>query len=382
MLTYRTAGESHGKAVVAIVEGLPAGMKADLKLVDGELKRRQGGHGRGARMSLEADRVKVLAGLRRGVTLGSPVVLVVSNRDFRLDDFRRCPPLYQPRPGHGDLAGGLKYLTADMRGILERASARETAARVAAGAFVRPLLGAVGIGVLAHVVSIGGVECRRRPAPASWRRARDRSPVYALDARAGEAMMAAIDVARRAGDTLGGVIEVVASGVPVGLGSHVAADRRLDARLASALMSIQAIKGVEVGLGFAAALLPGSTVHDEILFNASKRGGPDLGFSRRTNNAGGIEAGISNGQPIVVRAAMKPIATLGAPLASIDLRTKRAARAAEERSDVCAVPAASVVAENAVAFELARALLEKTGGDTMAEVEANLANYLRLASLI
>ena len=379
MLSYRTAGESHGRAVLAIVEGLPAGMKADLKLVDGELARRQGGYGRGGRMKIEADRVQVLAGLRRGVTLGSPVVLMVANRDFRIDDLRRCPPLYQPRPGHGDLAGGLKFLTADMRGILERASARETAARTAAGAFVRPLLGAAGIDVLAHVVSIGGVECRRQPAPASWRRARDRSPVYTLDARAGEAMMAAIDVARRAGDTLGGIIEIVATGVPVGLGSHVSADRRLDARLAAALVSIQAIKGVEIGLAFAAALLPGSKVHDEILFNASKRGGPDLGFSRPANNAGGIEAGISNGQPIVVRAAMKPIATLGKPLASVDVRRKRPARAAQERSDICAVPAASVVGENVVAFELAAALLEKTGGDSLAEVKANLATFLAFA---
>ena len=379
MLTCRTAGESHGPMVLALIEGFPAGVRADLKRVNVELRRRQGGYGRGGRMRIEADAVQVLAGLRRGRTLGSPIVLAVPNRDARIDDLKRTPALHRPRPGHGDLAGGLKLLDADMRGILERASARETAARTAAGAFVRSLLEEVGIDVFAHVLAVGDVPAEKRPARPTWRRTRDRSGLYTLDPTADKAMVAAIDAAKAAGDTLGGVIEAVATGVPPGLGSHVSPDRRLDARLAAALMGIQAIKGVEIGLGFEAARLPGSKVHDPIAYDARKRRASHLGYVRGSNGAGGIEAGISNGQPIVLRAAMKPIATLGRPLASIDMRTKRPAKAATERSDVCAVPAASVVAENVVAFELARALLEKTGGDCLAEVTANLKTFLRLA---
>jgi len=379
MLTYRTAGESHGKAILALIEGFPAGVRADLAFVNAELARRQGGYGRGGRMKIETDTVEVLAGLRRGLTLGSPIALSVANRDCRIDDLKRSPRVHRARPGHGDLAGGLKYLTADMRNILERASARETVGRVAAGAFVRALLDETGIDVFAHVVAVGDVRADKRPASASWRRLRNRSPLYSLDSQADKRMVSAVDAAKEAGDTLGGVIQVVATGVPVALGSHVSADRRLDGRLAAALMSIPAIKGVEIGPAFEAARLPGSRVHDQIAFRASRRTAADLGYARRSNNAGGIEAGISNGQPIIVRAAMKPIATLGRPLASVDIRSKRPAKAARERSDVCAVPAASVVCENAVAFELARALLEKTGGDTLAEVKANLKTFLRLA---
>jgi chorismate synthase len=379
MLTYRTAGESHGKAMLAIIEGFPAGVRADLKFVDRELARRQGGYGRGGRMKIETDRVEVLAGLRRGVTLGSPIVLQVTNRDFRIDDLKRTPSLYQPRPGHGDLAGAIKYLTPDVRNILERASARETAARVAAGSFVRSLLREAGIEVFAHVVSVGAVRANHLPAKAAWGKIRDKSPLYCLDDEAEGEMIAAIDAAREAGDTLGGIIEVIATAVPPGLGSHVAADRRLDGRLAAALMSIQGIKGVEIGLGFEAARLPGSQVHDAILYRPAERRSATLGYARTTNGAGGLEAGISNGQSIVVRAAMKPIATLAQPLASIDLRTKRAVKAAYERSDFCAVPAASVVGENAVAFELAAALLEKTGGDSLAEVKGNRGAFLKLA---
>jgi chorismate synthase len=383
MLSYRTAGESHGKAVLAIIEGFPAGVRADLKLVDTELARRQGGYGRGGRMKIEQDRVEVLSGVRRGTTLGSPIVLQIANRDCRIDDLKRTPPLFQPRPGHGDLAGAIKYLNLDMRNILERASARETAARVAAGSFVRSLLDEVGIDVFAYVISVGAVHCGPPAAgPKSWKRVRDKSPLYCLDPRAAREMMAAIDAARQAGDTLGGIFNITATGVPMGLGSHVSADRRLDGRLAAALMSIQAIKGVEIGLGFCAAQLPGSQVHDGILYHPATRHTSDLGYARASNFAGGIEAGMTNGQPIQLCAAMKPIATLGRPLPSIDIRTKRAARAGHERSDVCAVPAASVVGENAVAFELARALLEKTGGDTLAEVKANLANYLKMARQI
>jgi len=380
MLTYRTAGESHGKAVLALIEGFPAGVRTDLGFVNAELARRQGGYGRGGRMKIETDTVQVLAGLRRGVTLGSPIALLVANRDARIDDLKRSPRVHRARPGHGDLAGGLKYLTADMRNTLERASARETAGRVAAGAFVRALLNQTDIDVFAHVVAVGDVQAMGRPDDAtSWPRVRKGSPLYSLDPKADKRMVSAIDAAREAGDTLGGVIEVVATGVPVGLGSHVSADRRLDGRLAAALMSIPAIKGVEIGLGFEAAARPGSRVHDPIAFKPRRRTTADLGYARGSNNAGGIEAGISNGQPIVVRAAMKPIATLGRPLASVDIRTKRPAKAAQERSDVCAAAAASVVCENAVAFELARALLEKTGGDTLAEVQANLKTFLRLA---
>ena len=330
-------------------------------------------------MKIETDRVEVLSGMRRGLTLGSPVVLSVANRDCRIDDLKRTPRVSHPRPGHGDLAGALKYLDRDMRNILERASARETAGRVAAGSFVRSLLSETGIEVFGHVVSVGGVAAARRPARSSCVRLRNKSPLYTLDPAADKKMMAAIRAAGEAGDTLGGIVEVMAWNVPPGLGSHVAADRRLDARLAAALMGIQAIKGVAVGLGFEAAGLPGSQVHDEIGFDPKQRKRVSLGYTRRTNGAGGIEAGISNGQPIVVRAAMKPIATLGHPLPSINIRTKKPHRAAHERSDVCAVPAASVVAENAVAFELARALLEKTGGDSLTEVRANLAGFLKMA---
>ena len=384
MLSYRTAGESHGKAVVALIEGFPAGVRADLALVNAELARRQGGYGRGGRMKIETDRVEVLSGLRRGITLGSPIVLSVVNRDARIDDRKRTPPVFQPRPGHGDLAGALKYLDADMRNILERASARETAGRVAAGALVRSLLGEVGIDVLAYVLSVGEVSAE--PAVevtpgtlSSLRRARNKSPLYTLHRAADKRIVAAIDAARESGDTLGGVVEAVAVGVPVGLGSHVSEDRRLDARLAAAVIGIQAIKGVEIGLGFESARRLGSLVHDEIRYNVRRRRERTLGYERGSNRAGGIEAGISNGQAVVIRAAMKPIATLGRPLASVDLRTKKAHRAAYERSDVCAVPAASVVLENAVAFVLAQALLEKTGGDTLKEVKANLDSFLRMA---
>jgi chorismate synthase len=333
-------------------------------------------------MKIETDTAEILSGVRRGVTLGSPIVLSVRNRDFRIHDLRRTPHVYQPRPGHGDLAGALKYLDPDMRNILERASARETAGRVAAGALVRPLLAVAGIDVLAHVVSVGGVEAENRPAPTAWRRTRQRSPMFSLDPAADKRMMAAIDEAREAGDTLGGVIEIVARDVPVGLGSHVSPERRLDARLAGAMMGIQAIKGVEIGMGFQAARTPGSGVHDGIGYNPAARGARSLGYERPSNNAGGIEAGISNGQPIVVRIAMKPISTLATPMDSIDIRSKKATKAAYERSDVCAVPAASVVAENVVAFVLAQALLEKTGGDSLAEVKANLETFLNLARKI
>lgn len=381
MLRYLTAGESHGPALVGILEGMPAGVPVRPDFIDAQLARRQGGYGRGGRMRIERDRVEILAGIRHGLTLGSPIGLLIRNRDW--ENWREVmwpePPdeaareraaaraVTQPRPGHGDLAGGLKYGHRDLRNVLERASARETAMRVAIGAVCQEFLAQFGVTVVGHVVSLGGVEAETAGLGPSEIAARaGASPVYCADAAASERMVAAIERARRDGDTLGGVIEVVAAPVPPGLGSHVAADRRLDARLAAALMSIPAIKGVEVGIGFQAARLPGSQVHDEIL----------PGLRRPTNRAGGLEAGITNGQPLVVRAAMKPIATLMRPLRSVDLATGEEAPAAIERSDVCAVPAASVVAQAAVAFVLADALLEKCGGDSLMETRRNLDAYL------
>lgn len=383
MLRCLTAGESHGPALLGIIEGLPAGVPVSGERIDADLSRRQGGYGRGGRMRIESDHAEILAGVRQGLTLGSPVGLMIRNRDW--ENWRdtmspaavdvpseKARSLTRPRPGHGDLAGGLKYGHRDLRNVLERASARETAMRVAVGAVCRGLLEAVGIRVMSHVVAIGGVRAETRGLSPEELAARAAgSPVYCADPAAAEGMMAAIDRAREQGDTLGGIIEVVTLGVPPGLGSHVAADRRLDGRLAAAAMSIPAIKAVEIGAGFEAAGLPGSSVHDEIL--------PASGaawFSRPTNRAGGIEAGISNGEPIVLRAAMKPIATLYSPLRSLDINTREPAQAGVERSDTCAVPAAAVVAEAAVLFVLSQALLEKFGGDSLGEVRRNLDAYL------
>jgi chorismate synthase len=384
---FTTAGESHGPALAAVVEGVPAGVPVSAAEIDAELRRRQGGYGRGGRMRIESDRAEILSGVRHGETLGSPVTLLVRNRDWENWTAALSPApvenggddtamrrVFFPRPGHADLVGALKYDRADARDILERASARETAARVAAGAVAKRLLAEVGITVGSHVVSLGGVVAQV-PAvlPEELNAASDPSPVRCLDAEAEGRMIDAIDAAKAAGDTLGGVVEVVARGVPAGLGSHVAWDRKLDGRLAGALMSIQAIKGVEVGLGFEAAARPGSRVHDAIVLDGSAQGG---GYGRVGNNAGGLEGGISTGQPIVVRAAMKPISTLMQPLRTVDLRTGEPAEAVRERSDVCAVPAAGVVAEAMVALVLADALLEKVGGDSLAEVRRNLRGYL------
>jgi chorismate synthase len=375
-LVVRTAGESHGPAIVALVEGLPAGVPVDTALVDADLARRQGGYGRGSRQQIEQDRVEILAGVRRGRTLPGPIVLVVRNRDARLET---APEVGRPRPGHADLAGALKYLDLDMRNVLERASARETAGRVAAGGLARALLAQFGIDVLAYVIRIGGAVARVPAAVAERRRHRDSSDVYAPDPEAGAAMKAAIDAAREAGDTLGGIIECVATGVPPGLGSHTQWTEKLDGRLARAVMSIQAIKGVEIGLGFAAAEQPGSQVHDPIAYDPGRRDDPSLGYVRATNNAGGIEGGMTNGQPIVLRAAMKPIATLKKPLPSIDLASKAAEAASYERSDVCAVPAASVIVEAVVATELAAALVATFGGDTLRQMKAAYDAWRRAA---
>jgi chorismate synthase len=388
-LRFTTAGESHGPALTTVIEGIPAGLPLLAEQIDQQLQRRQGGYGRGGRMRIESDRAEILAGVRHGETLGSPIALLVRNRDWAnwtramavepvddADDDELHRRVHLPRPGHADLVGVLKYDRTDARDILERASARETTARVAAASVARRLLEELGVTVGSHVVSIGGIEARPPDLlPADLNTAADASPVRCLDADAEERMIEAIDAAKREGDTLGGVFEVVVRGVPVGLGSHVSWDRKLDGRLAAALMSIQAIKGVEVGLGFEAARRPGSRVHDEIVGDArAERGG---GYGRTGNHAGGLEGGITTGTPLVLRAAMKPISTLMRPLRSIDLRTGEPAAAVRERSDVCAVPAAAVVGEAMAALVVADAVLEKFGGDSLAELRRNLDSYLR-----
>jgi chorismate synthase len=389
MPTFRfvTAGESHGPALTAVVEGVPAGLPLRAEDVDGDLRRRQGGYGRGGRMRIESDRAEILSGVRHGETLGSPVTLLVRNRDWanwteamsaepvpNADDDAAMRRVFLPRPGHADLVGALKYGRTDARDVLERASARETAARVAAGAVARRLLAELGVTVGSHVTALGGIAAAAPEAlPDDLNAASDRSPVRCLDSEAEGRMIDAIDAAKHAGDTLGGVVEVVARGVPAGLGSHVSWDRKLDGRLAGALMSIQAIKGVEVGLGFGAAMRPGSRVHDAIVRGEDGRGG---GFGRASNHAGGLEGGITTGAPLVVRAAMKPISTLMRPLDTVDLRTGERAEAVRERSDVCAVPAAGVVAEAMVALVLAAAVLEQFGGDSLARLRGAFDAYL------
>lgn len=388
-LRYTTAGESHGPALVVILEGVPAGLRLDVaRDIDPELRRRQGGYGRGERMKIESDRAEVLSGIRLGETIGSPLSLMIRNRDWENWQVAMAPGapdpatpdeelrrVRLPRPGHADLVGVLKYGRDDARDILERASARETTARVAAGAVAKRLLADVGIYIGSHVVMMGGVEAARpTELPADLNAAADASPLRTLDRDAESRMIAAVDSAAADGDTLGGVFEVVATGLPVGLGSHVSGDRRLDARLAGALMSIQAMKGVEIGMGFRAAALRGSQVHDEIERDPSRiRTG---GYRRMRNNAGGVEGGMSTGEPLVVRVAMKPLSSLAKPLRSVDLATGERADAIRERSDVAALAAAGVVGEAMVALVLADAVLEKFGGDSMAEIGRSLEGYL------
>jgi chorismate synthase len=386
MIRLTTAGESHGRALVAILEGVPAGLPLLAADVDPELSRRMRGHGRGARMKIEADRVQFLAGVRAGATLGSPLALLIENRDF--ENWRDVmapepapePPrrkLTRPRPGHADLAGLLKYDRRDARDVLERASARETAGTVAAGAVCRRLLAEFGVEIGSHVVALGGVTATAPDAlPVPLNDASDRSPVRCLDAAAGREMVARIDAAKDAGDTLGGIVEVVARGVVVGLGSHVSSDRRLDGRLAAALMALPAVKGVEIGRAFAVAGLPGSAAHDEIHLAAVAGAERAGGFARTTNRAGGIEGGMTNGEPLVLRVAMKPLSTLMRPLQSVDLETGQPAPAQSERSDITAVPALGVIAEAAVALTLAAAYAEKFGGDSLSEMRRNFDGYI------
>jgi len=381
-LRFLTAGESHGEALVAVVDGVPAGLPLAEADIDEDLARRQRGYGRGGRMKIERDRVRILSGVRWGATLGGPITLQIANRDWEnwKATMAVAPPppgaapkqVTRPRPGHADLAGAMKYGHHDIRNVLERSSARETTARVAVAGVARRLLAEFGITILSHVTEIGPA----RIAPdldLPWEeihRRAEASEVRCADPVAEAAMIAAIDGARAQGDTLGGVFEVVALGCPVGLGSYVQWDRRLDGRLAQALCSIQAIKGCEFGLGFETARRPGSAVHDEILFDA------ESGFKRASNRAGGLEGGVTNGQPVIVRAAMKPISTLRKPLRSVDVATKEPVEAVVERSDVCAVPAAGIVGEAMVAIVLADAFLEKFGGDSLAEIRRNHDAYL------
>jgi chorismate synthase len=394
-LRFSTAGESHGKALVALVEGLPAGLRVSAEWVDRDLLRRMQGYGRGARMKIEQDRVEWLAGVRAGETLGSPVAMLIPNRDWaNWEDVMaheaaepgelRRRRVTRPRPGHADLVGVLKYDRVDARDILERASARETTARVAAGALARRLLDEFEVEIGSHVASLGGVVAQR-PAelPVPLNQAADQSEVRVLDRSVEPEIIRRIDAAKKAGDTLGGEVEVVARGVVVGLGSHVAWDRKLDGRLAGALMSIPAVKAVEIGLGVEAARRPGSAVHDPIDPSESlpadvppHPGDTRAGFRRRTNNAGGLEGGISTGEPLVIRVAMKPISTLMSPLPTVDLTTGQSASAQSERSDVTAVPALGVIAEAVTAIVLADAMLEKFGGDSLAEMRRNYEGYL------
>jgi chorismate synthase len=368
--------------LITLVEGLPAGVPVDQEFIDGELRRRQGGYGRGGRQKIETDRAEFQTGVRLGKTIGSPVVMEIPNKDSRLDDLTKTPPLHRPRPGHADLAGSIKWLTTDCRQTLERASARETAARVAAGALARCLLREFGIEVFGFVRSVGPATASVEVTEQNWRdllKAREESDVYCPDPVASEGMREFINDQKMAKDTAGGIVEAHVFGCPIGLGSCMTWDGRLDSRIAAAVVGIQAFKGVEIGLGFETAKRPGSRVHDEIGFDPARKDSPSLGFTRASNNAGGLEGGMTNGMPVVVRGAMKPISTLGKPLRSIDLNTKQPSEAGWERSDISAISAASVVMENVIAFEIARALLEKFGGDSMTEVRANYDSFLNTA---
>ena len=376
MLRYWTAGESHGKTMLAIIDGFPAGVSIQTDLIDVELKRRQGGYGRGGRQKIETDKVEILTGTWQEKTLGSPIALQVINKDFKLE---RMVDLERPRPGHGDLTGAIKYL-GPIRAVLERASARETTVRVASGALARQLLSEFGIELIGYVVELGGVALEVTSGDIQeLRQRRDSSEIYSLEPTRDEEIKKLIDETGEAGDTLGGVVEVRVEGLPFGLGTHAQWDRKLDGRLAQAVMAVQAIKGVEIGLGFEAARRPGSQVHDPIEYDESQKDETTLGYHRPTNNAGGLEAGMTNGQPLIVRAAKKPISTLRKPLGSINMDSKQAESASYERSDVCAVPAASVIVENVVAFEVAVALIDKFGGDSLQEMKARYDLFLEMA---
>ncbi|WP_166239378.1 chorismate synthase [Paenibacillus turpanensis] len=381
-MRFLTAGETHGPQLTTIIEGLPSNLPIAAEAINEQLARRQKGHGRGRRMQIEKDTVQIVGGVRHGKTTGAPVALVVSNNDWKNwtqimgadpvpDDSEAKRRVNRPRPGHADLNGGLKYNQRDMRNILERSSARETTARVAVGAVARELLAQFGIRTVSHVIRIGDIEVNRMDVSVDeLREITEESPVRVADKEAEAKMIEAIDAAKADGDTLGGIVEVIIEGLPVGLGSHVQWDRKLDGRIAQAVVSIQAFKGVEFGIGFEAAKLRGSKVHDEIVYSQ------DGGFKRASNRAGGFEGGMTSGMPLVVRGVMKPISTLYKPLQSVDIDTKEVFTAQVERSDTCAVPAAGVIMENVIAWEVANAFMEKFGGDSLEEIRANYENYL------
>ena len=381
-LTYHTAGESHGPALVVTIQGVPAGLEVDTDFINGELVRRQGGYGRGGRMKIETDAVQILTGVRRGKTIGSPVTFLIPNKDSRLDDLERTPPVHKPRPGHADLAGSVKWLTTDCRETLERASARETASRVAAGAFARLILKQLGVEVFGFVRTIYDATTDVRITSENWRDfvdKRNNSDVYCPDESVSEQMRASIRQAKVDKDTVGGIVEAHVFGLPIGLGSSMDWRDKLDSRIAGAVMGIQAFKAVEIGLGRDCAARRGSDVHDPIHFDREKMDTNTLGFVRSSNNAGGLEGGMTNGEPVVVKGTMKPISTILKGLPSVDLNTKEAQQSQYERSDICAVSAASVVMENAVGFELARSALEKFGGDTMLEITEAHERYTEMA---
>jgi len=382
MLRFLTAGESHGPELVAVIEGAPAGFEIDVARINHDLARRQKGYGRGGRMAIERDEVRVVSGIRFGRTMASPVTFIVENRDFKNwekrmsadpSDRGEAKAVTRPRPGHADLAGVLKYNLDDIRDVLERASARETTARVAIGAFAKQLVAPFGVNLLGYVVSIGATQAQV-PADITidqLARVTEESPVRVADVEAERAIIAEIDECKKSGDSLGGIVEVVAAGLPAGLGSHVQWDRKLDGRLGHALMSLQAVKGVEFGMGFGAARVRGSQLHDEIGYDSASRR-----FTRHSNNSGGTEGGMTTGEPLRVRVAFKPLSTLMRPLRSADIKTKAEAAGTIERSDVCAIPAAAVIAEAVVAYEVANAFLEKFGGDSLAEITRNYTGYL------
>jgi chorismate synthase len=378
MLRFFTAGETHGKCLTVIIEGVPAGFEIDINKINHYLSKRQQGYGRGGRMLIETDTAEILSGVRGGVSLGSPIAMVIKNRDWEnwseimgTEASNGQKAVEYPRPGHADLSGGIKYNHTDLRNVLERASARETAARVAVGALVRQLVEPFGITFFSHVVSIGDIEDTDDINSDGFFERVNNSPVGFGNVEAAKKAMEYIDNIKLSGESCGGIVQTVVKGVPIGLGSYVHYDRKLDARIAFSVMSVQAIKGVEIGMGFNAARVCGSDVHDEIFY--------DNGFLRRTNNAGGIEGGMSNGEPIAVRAAMKPIPTLYNPLRTVDVKDKKEHKASVERSDVCAVPACAVVVESAVAFEIANAFLEKFGGDCKYDIKSAFEAYMSRA---
>ncbi|TKH26801.1 chorismate synthase [Bacillus wiedmannii] len=387
-MRYITAGESHGPQLTVILEGVPAGLTLTSEHINKELLRRQKGHGRGRRMQIETDTVEIVSGVRHGMTLGSPITLIVKNDDFKhwtkvmgaepisekeSKDMKRT--ITKPRPGHADLNGAIKYGHRDIRNVLERSSARETTVRVAAGAVAKQILKELGVEIAGHVLEIGGVQAKRisNLPIEEIQTITENSPVRCLDKEVEQEMMDAIDNAKSSGDSIGGIVEVIAEGMPIGVGSYVHYDRKLDAKLAGAIMSINAFKGAEIGVGFEAARQPGSKVHDEILWDEEN------GYTRKTNNAGGLEGGMTTGMPIVVRGVMKPIPTLYKPLASVDIDTKEAFQASIERSDSCAVPAAGVVAESVIAWELAHALVEQFGKDRMDLIQQNITQHNKYA---